>query len=165
MALLNRYQRAGSYADCFQVDIPGVVAHSAYVAAFYTTTLFKLERFVLKWAVGKASSDSDAQQLAAGTLEHFAAWRVELRAEDQLLLCDVYGRTRSWLMVVGFNSDAGVTTRLYFGSAVVPKSAGTGGKTSMGWGFRPLLGFHRLYSRLLLRAARSRLLKMRPRSD
>jgi hypothetical protein len=51
----------------------------------------------------------------------------------------------------------GAGTRLYFGSAVVPlRDAKTGG-TRMGPLFRALLGFHRLYSRVLLRAAAKRL--------
>ena len=47
-------------------------------------------------------------------------------------------------------------TRLYFGSAVVPARA-KDGRASLGAGFHSLLGFHRLYSHALLRAARSRL--------
>ncbi len=46
-----------------------------------------------------------------------------------------------------------IATRLYFGSAVVPRSSGGNGEPGMGWLFHGLLGFHRLYSRLLLRAA------------
>ena len=76
-------------------------------------------------------------------LDAFAAWRVEDRAEDQLLLCDLPGRTRSWLMA----ASEGTRTLLYFGSAIVPLSPG----------YRALLGFHKLYSRVLLRAAKSRL--------
>jgi hypothetical protein len=46
-------------------------------------------------------------------------------------------------------------TRLYFGSAVVPVVSA--GKASPGVAFGALLGFHKVYSRLLLHAARSRL--------
>ena len=49
-------------------------------------------------------------------------------------------------------------TLLYFGSAVVPlsKRGGTG-RPRMGFAFRALLGFHKAYSRVLLRAAVARL--------
>ncbi len=45
-------------------------------------------------------------------------------------------------------------TRLYFGSAVVPKRDSKTGEPRLGTGFRALLGFHQLYSVALLRAAR-----------
>jgi hypothetical protein len=50
------------------------------------------------------------------------------------------------------------TTRLYFGSAVVPKVDRASGRASFGIAFHMLSGFHRIYSRALLRSARSRLL-------
>ena len=45
------------------------------------------------------------------------------------------------------------TTRLYFGSAVVPVANKSTGKGKMGFAFKALLGFHKLYSRALLHAA------------
>ena len=74
----------------------------------------------------------------------------------QILLGDFSGRTKSWLMVAPLD-DTG--TRLYFGSAVVPARS-RDGQRRMGWVFHALLGFHRLYSRLLLQAACSRLRKL-----
>ena len=59
------------------------------------------------------------------------------------------------------DSGAGVRTRLHFGSAVVPLAQAEGGKRRMGLAFHALFAFHRLYSRLLLRAACSRLVKNR----
>ncbi|MGH8766517.1 MAG: hypothetical protein ACRET8_12450 [Burkholderiales bacterium] len=120
-----------------------------YVEAFYTTAAFKLERTILKWVLSMPSTDAQAAALAAGTGDSFAAWRVERRAEDQLLLCPVDKRTRSWLMLAPMPTG----TRLYFGSAVVPKAGGA----SLGATYRALLGFHRPYSKILLHAARSRL--------
>ena len=154
-ALLNVYARDGRYADCFVTDIPRSVSHAQFVAAFYTTTVFKLERWILKLAVARPSTDEQARQLAAGELEQFAAWSVENRAENQLLLCDLYGRTRSWLMVAPLPDGAG--TRLYFGSAVVPVIDRKTGRSSMGTGHSALLSFHKLYSRVLLGAAARRL--------
>jgi hypothetical protein len=47
--------------------------------------------------------------------------------------------------------------RLYFGSAVVLVTDKASGQVRMGFRFKALLGFHKLYSRILLYAARSRL--------
>ena len=156
-ALLNAYRTSGAFTDCYATDIDASVSHRQFVAAFYTTPLFKLERVILKWAVSKPSSDDDAQQLAAGEVDTFAAWRVEKRSENQLLLCDLHGRTRSWLMVAPLKKDRGPATRLYFGSAVVPERSGTTEEPTLGFGFRALLGFHQMYSKALLSAAKSRL--------
>lgn len=52
-------------------------------------------------------------------------------------------------------------TLLYFGSAVVPLPSQGGQAQRMGWGFHALLGFHRLYSRLLLRAACQRVSRLK----
>lgn len=161
-ALLRRYLRGGAYTDCYVAEIGRPVTHAEYVTAFYTTALFKLERLILAWLVARPSTDAQAAALAAGTLDAFAAWTVEARADDQLLLSDFRDRTRSWLMVegAGFNGEPG--TRLYFGSAVVPVTDRKSGQATLGTSFRALLGFHKLYSRALLLSAGSRL--MRPRS-
>jgi hypothetical protein len=71
------------------------------------------------------------------------------------LLCDFLGRTRSWLMSGAGDGDS--STRLYFGSAVVPNGVDESGKKHFGFGFHALMGFHKLYSRALLRSAASRL--------
>ena len=133
-----------------------------FVTAFYTTPLFKLERVILKWAVSKPSTDVDAQQLASGAVDTFAAWRVEKRSENQLLMCDLHGRTRSWLMVAPLKTDRGPATRLYFGSAVVPVKSVPTATPTLELGFRALLGFHKMYSKALLSAARSRLNGIEP---
>lgn len=158
-ALLNAYRESGAYVDCYTCDLDGAVPLAAFVEAFYTTRLFKLERFVLRWLVRRPSTDADAVRLADGSANSFAAWRVESRAANQLLMADFMGRTKSWLMVESREgSDAGVQTRLFFGSAVVPQARrGAETQPTLGWVFQALLGFHRLYSRLLLGAARSRL--------
>ncbi|MBL8488912.1 MAG: hypothetical protein JNK22_17750 [Rhodocyclaceae bacterium] len=151
-ALLSRYGdgggRQGGFADAYAVVVAGTVTHADYVAAFYTTPLFRVERAILRWLAGRPSTDADARALADGA-ERFAAWRVEARAADQVLLADFTGRTRSWLAVEAVAGG----TRLWFGSAVVPR----GGERGPGFPFAALLGFHRLYSRLLLGAARRRL--------
>lgn len=100
-ALLEKYQSRGAYADCYVTEIARPVSQAEYVQAFYTSPLFKVERLLLAWLVSKPSTDAQASQLASGTLDSFAAWSVEERREDQLLMCDFQGRTRSWLMVDG----------------------------------------------------------------
>lgn len=131
------------------------MSQARYIEAFYTTAVFRLERLILDWVVSKPSSDEEARRLAHGEADRFAAWSVEARAPDQLLLCDYQHRTRSWLMSA--RNVSGDGTRLYFGSAVVARSGGSGG-SKLGFPFDALLGFHQLYSRVLLRSARSRLL-------
>ena len=151
-ALLQRYKRNGSYTDCYFMDMPRHIDMSEYIFAFYTTPLFKIERTILA-LIGRPSTDEDAHNLAQGHDAPFAAWSIEGRASNQLLLCDFLGRTRSWLMVELRQSS----TRLYFGSAVVPKSKRATGKASFGFAFHALFGFHRLYTKALMRAARLKL--------
>ena len=152
-ALLARYRANGAYTDCYTTTVQHRVAHARYVEAFYTTPLFKVERLLLTWFAGRPSTDAEAQRLAAGETSTFAAWSVEAREDNQLLLCDFTGRTRSWLMSAPEPTAPSSATTLFFGSAVVPRTP----HGPMGSGFRALLGFHHLYSRALLRSAVSRL--------
>lgn len=156
-ALLRRYAGDGGYADCYAVEVDGAVSLPQYLLAFYTGRLFRVERAILRLVVGKPSSDAQVLQLAAGAINTFAAWTVEARDDQQLLLSDYRGRTRSWLMAVPVAGAPAMRTRLYFGSAVVPLRVAADGAPRMGWLFHALLGFHRLYSRLLLRGALARL--------
>jgi hypothetical protein len=136
---------AGNYVDCYTTMIPRQISFPEFIFAFYTTPLFKLERVILKVTVSKPATDRDAKNLALGITDTFAAWSVENRSDHEILLCDYQSRTRSWLMLDG--SDP--RTRLYFGSAVVPKK----GRTSLEFGFRALLVFHKFYSVMLLHSA------------
>ncbi len=155
--LLQKYQLEGAKTDCYFIDLPKQVSHCEYVQAFYTTKLFKVERHILAMCVRKPSSDEQAKNLAHGKESHFAAWSVEQQTQNQLLLCDFLGKTRSWLMsVTDKNSEA---TRLYFGSAVVAKQKSTNGEAKFGVLFQALGLFHHLYSKALLKAAYSRLLR------
>ena len=157
-ALLNKYVVGDAYTDCYRVEILGTVTQAQYIAAFYTTPVFKLERTILKWIVSKPSVDSQVEQLANGTIDEFAAWHVEARSENQLLLCDFRGRTRSWLMTLPMENQDTKRTHLYFGSAVVPVHHPKTGKMTMGLVFKILLSFHRLYSKVLLHSAKKRLI-------
>jgi hypothetical protein len=159
-ALLRKYVAEGAYTDCYATEIPTSVGFAEYVEAFYTTVPFKAERLILRWLVAKPSSDADARRLACGEADSFAAWSVEARAPFQLLVCDFLRRTRSWLMITPL--DAG-GTRLHFGSAIVPVGVGSG-KGRLGFPFNALLGFHHLYAQILLRAARSRVVRLAERA-
>lgn len=155
-ALLRRYLDEGAYADCYRIDVAGSVSPPEFIEAFYTTAVFKLERRLLAWFASRPSTDQQARDLAHERRNSFAAWSVEARVHGQLLMADMHQRTRSWLMCVPAPDGVG-GTRLYFGSAVVPLGDARSGKRRMGFGFRALLGFHKLYSRVLLRAAVTRL--------
>ena len=157
-SFLRQYKDGPGYADCYVTQIPGTVTQAAYIEAFYTSPLFKIERTLLHYLASKPATDADAKALAGGAANRFSAWRVETQSSTELLLEDFTGRTRSWLMAVPAPLDNNLPgTLLYFGSAVVPLSGQ--GAQSVGWLFHALLGFHRPYSRLLLRAA---CLRVRP---
>ncbi len=153
-SLLSPYNGDSGYADCYQVEVSGLITQAGFVEAFYTSPLFKIERDILTYLARKPASDADARQLAIGQAVKFSAWDVEAQTSTELLLSDFTGRTRSWLMAIpATENKPQLATRLYFGSAVVARSLEVASKPKMGWGFHALLGFHRLYSRLLLAAA------------
>jgi hypothetical protein len=160
-ALLQRYaQMPGAYTDCYATTLPTAVSQTQYLEAFYTSRVFKLERAILRLVLSKPSNDAQAQQLAQGSINSFAVWKVEDRNAQQLLMRDYQGSTGSWLMTAPQLDATGkpTGTKLYFGSAVVPTRASVQqGKPQMGAVFRLLLGFHKLYTRILLRAACARL--------
>lgn len=142
-SLLGGHARGGAFVDAYTIDVPCAVDLARFVSVFYATPLFRVERALLAVLLRRPSSDDDLRRLAAGASDRFAAWRVEARSTDEILLAA--GRTRSWLHVAP--RDGG--TRLSFGSAVLPGRDGR-----MGALFGALLGFHRAYSRALLGSAR-----------
>lgn len=159
-ALLKTYrggkhpERWGRYGDCFCAEVDRPVTLSQFVFAFYTSPVFRIERLILRAAVGAASSDEQARAAAEGRGDGFAVWTVGERTPTQLLMCDRYGKTRSWFRVVPRSSGG---TLLQFGSAVAARPAQTD-SVKRRHGFGVLLGFHRLYSRVLLAAARRRVM-------
>ncbi len=158
-ALLDRYRNPDSpddpvaYTDCFVTDIGGSFGLVDFVQAFYTTWVFRLERVILAVLAGRPSNDEDVRRLADGDSDSFAAWTVEDRADNQLLMCDFRGQTRSWFMVERLDE----ASRLYFGSAVMLVRDSTTGEANMARPYRLLLGFHRVYSRVLLASAARRM--------
>lgn len=151
-ALLARYCGGGAYTDCYAATLLGQIDLARYIEVFYTTPLFKLERWLIG-VFGYPSTDDQAWRLATDETAAFSVWTVEARQSDQILLRDLKGQTRSWLMLETCVSS----TTLYFGSAIVPAD----GRHAIGIGFRLLLGFHRLYSRALLAGAARRLERAR----
>jgi hypothetical protein len=165
-ALLKTYrgglrpERWGRYGDCFSVTVDRAVNLAEFVFAFYTSPLFRIERWLLGALMGVPSSDSGARALADGSAASFAVWYVGERTATQLLMCDRYERTRSWFRVVSLD---GGRTLLQFGSAVAAAGAERAERAeradrargrALGGKFRLLLGFHVFYSHLLLHAAK-----------
>lgn len=143
-ALLQRYAtRDDCYTDCYVADVQADDL-AACIRAFYCTPLFRAERLILG-IVGKGSTDADVAALAAGEADHYAAWCVEDRTDQQILMCDFAGYTRSWLYHAG--------DKLFFGSAVTPAEPGA----DLGFVVNALMPFHKLYSRGLLGSAARRL--------
>jgi len=152
----------GAYLDCFSVAVDRPVFLPEFVFAFYTSPVFRVERWILAALVRKPSTDTQARELGAGVggRERFAAWSVSQRTQTQILLTDFLEQTRSWLAVAPTGTAEHPRTILHFGSAVAVSAntdSGSRSKPQMGLAFRWLTGFHILYSRILLRAARRRL--------
>jgi hypothetical protein len=83
-ALLQRYaQDPLNYTDCYVKDVAGTIGLSDFIMAFYTTRLFRAERFVLRIAARKPSTDADARAVADGDAQAFAVWTVEDRTRLQ----------------------------------------------------------------------------------
>ena len=125
-----------------------------------TGKTIKIELLLLDLFFSKPATDIQAKQLAIGAIENFSGWRVEARNADQLLMCDLIGNTRSWLMVAPQPEGSAPVTRLYFRSAVLASRTKANGEPRMSAMFRSLLWFHKLYSRVLLDDARARLLQV-----
>jgi len=149
-SLLERYRLEGGFTDCRTAEVPRPVTLPEFIAAFYSSAVFRPERWLLGAVLGRGATAADVARLAAAECDKFAAWTVEARRVDQILLRDYQGRTRSWLMVEPLAHG----TRLYFGSAVTASQSRSGSIV-----FRALLDFHRVYSRLLLGSAAKALLR------
>jgi hypothetical protein len=138
------------HVDAYAADLPRRVGLPDFIRAFYDSPAFRPERWILA-AAGLRGSDGDLAALADGSGGRFAAWTLEARRPGEILLAAF--RTRSWLAV----APRGEGCTLHFGSAVLARDDGR-----LGAGFGALLGFHRLYSRLLLAAAARRLARTAP---
>ncbi|WP_093284852.1 hypothetical protein [Solimonas aquatica] len=148
-SFLGAYAKRGAFTDCYAVEVPEAIILQDFIEAFYTTPLFKIERWLLARFLKIESTDSEAVELAHGRRSVFSAWKVEQRSGTEILLSA--GQTRSWLSIAPGGAGKPATS-LLFGSAVVPMRPG--GK--FGLAFHALLGLHRVYSKLLLGAAAKR---------
>ena len=155
-AFLQAYASGGAYTDCYVIELSRMVTQDEFVEAFYTSSVFKVERWPLAKFLSRPSTDADAHCLAVRSAGTFSAWSVEKRESNQILLAA--GRTRSWLMAEPSQSSS-TGTKLYFGSAVLPRRARGGQVSRMGWQFRVLVGVHMAYSRVLLASACRKLAK------
>lgn len=151
-ALMQRYVGQGAtYTDCYCVEVPLQVSLSEFVTAFYTTPLFRAERLILSIAMRKRIRDDDIDGMLSGRAEEFAIWRIEARGENELLVCDKRGATRSWFSAVPKPNGA---TDLYFGSVVVAQPNQPLPKI-----VQVTTTLHVFYAKSLLRTARQRLLR------
>lgn len=146
-SLLEPFEQQG-YADCYTTHVPRPVDLETYIAAFYNSCGFRPERILLSVVAGRYADNQSALDLASDRSRRFSAWEVTGRSNDEILLEDMTGATRSWLKV----TESVDGTQLYFGSAVVRQS-GQGQATL----FSVLTPFHKLYSRVLLATAVSSL--------
>jgi hypothetical protein len=139
-ALLASYDTDRGYVDCLEAKVTRGVSLPELIAAFYNSRAFRPERWLLGAVLGRKAGQAEVLRLADAQADRFSAWTVEARSADQILLCDIQGRTRSWLMVLPQGQD----TRLLFGTAVIE---------GRGRVFRMLLWFHKAYARALLAGA------------
>lgn len=148
-ALLSRYAgRLGHHTDCFETNVNTPVSIGHFVEAFFNSPILRLERKLLSLFL-PSSNDAQVHALAYGGGDTLSGWEVEDRNDQQLLLTVMGGGIRTWLMV----EDANGTTRLLFGSAVIPRNAESA-EPKIGWPITALMGFHKLYSRIVLAAAK-----------
>jgi hypothetical protein len=147
-ALLERYRGDGAYVDCLECHLPHPVSLEKLIRAFFSSRVFRPERWAIGVLLGLRATDADVALLAAGRTQRFSAWTVEARTGIQIMLCDYQGRTRSWLMA----EPTAAGTALRFGTAVIPQA-----KQVENLLFKALTGLHRFYARRLLASALSRL--------
>ncbi len=151
--------RAQTHLDCFSSELDGTLSLETYVQAFYTSWLFRAERFVLN-RLKLPSTDDDLQNLLYGDRRSFAAWTIEQRTDTELLMCDVARKTKSWFMVEPVADSSTARTVVYFGTVVVATPHRQTGKPDLGAVFRVFMPAHLLYGRSLLVTACSRLRKL-----
>lgn len=141
-------ERAG-FADAYALRLPRRVGLADFLEAFYTSALFRKERWLLaRW--GYPSLDTQARALAQGEATRFSAWNLHARRDGELLMLDAHESTGSWFRAQALG-DGG--TQLCFGSVVFARRFAADGRPRFGLLFHLLLPLHRLYSGALLRAA------------
>lgn len=156
-ALIETYARIkGGHTDCYYVDVPRYVTLSEFIQTFFSSPVFRLERLLLNMSPTGRSTDQDIANLASGTGNTMAVWKVDAREENQLIMSAGNGPIRTWLKVDTDYPETG-KTRLFFGSALAPTRNKNGEQRKLSWVFKVSLGFHGFYSQLLLSLAARRL--------
>lgn len=153
--MLHRYEHGpGHHTDCFETEVAQGVSLADYIEAFFNSPILRLERKLLGLAVAK-SNYNDVLALAQGQSDRIAGWQTEDRDDHEILLTVMGGGIRTWLKVIPQEDNS----RLLFGSAVVPPDDGSGAP-KMAWWVNALMGFHKLYSHIVLGAAKWQLKRM-----
>lgn len=98
-----------------------------------------------------------AKELCIGDINKFAAWTLEDRRDNELLMRDMADRTRSWFMVIHSGIKEKPKTQLYFGTGISPSQKRNKKNSSIGLFFNVMLPFHKVYSVLLLYFAKRQL--------
>jgi hypothetical protein len=65
-------ERWGRYGDCFSTQVDRVASLADYVFAFYTSSIFRIERSMLRAFIAAPSSDAQTRALADGSAGSFA---------------------------------------------------------------------------------------------
>lgn len=128
---LHEFAARRAHTDGFYCDLSGTIPLSDFIGAFYTSWLFQLERQILAAIIARPSSDQEALALARGEREKFAAWSVEMRCHNQIIMLDYKSKTRSWLMC----EPRGSSTRLYFGTIIEPSKIIDENRVDLGFSF------------------------------
>lgn len=139
-SLLAEFGAPDAYRDCFAREVPGAVSLEEFVERFYCSAAFRPERIALG-LIGRGADNSDAQAVARGKADNFAAWTVIERRANEILLQDFQEATASWFTVQPSEKSNTQSTKLLFGSWVGQPDRGI---------VKALMPFHRWYSRFLL---------------
>lgn len=144
----------GTYTDAFVAQVKSAPSLHDYIEAMFDSPVFRIERLILAVTVFKPAFRKDVSALAAGEGDQLAGWKLMQRTDQELLLAVENGRVRTWLMIEPISDEV---SRVWFGSAVVPKQSKNGAAEGLGIAYRSMLAVHKYYSRVLLRSAIRRL--------
>ncbi|MTI09151.1 hypothetical protein [Curvivirga aplysinae] len=154
-SFMNFYHESpGHHADAFVGQIDGIVTLEDYILAFFDSPIFRIERSILSLFLLRRIKQSEIKELASGRSQQFALWKTKKRNEEELLLEVGDSQIRTWFHTEQEQSNK---TKLYFGSAIVPDTTSKNAKEGIGFTFRFFMGFHKLYSRILLQSALKKL--------
>lgn len=156
-SLLARHRGPECYRDAFRVEVPGDVSLAELITVFFGSGAFLPERTALR-LIGRGAGRAEIAELADGRAKRFAAWELEAREENELLMHDFLDKTCCWLAVSpggeapdlagGLPRPGAGRTYLWFG---------TGVRDFEGPIISRLREAHRWYARWLLAGAARRL--------